>query len=199
MKRLLISCKGFNLGRFIIPKFELYEGELITIYLYNGAHFYDLSMKLIDIFTGKLKHNEVAINDPLTYVKYFKENPLNRIFCPTTVEKYIKKESIKSENIVQKIYEIKSEMCLSGRVEPTTKIESLEWTERKLISLYSVLNQTDKIIFDLAGQSPDGALKTFQIVKNILSNTGGAILLDGFEDEIIKNASSKWIKVGIKE
>lgn len=47
MEKLLINCEGFDLGRFIIPKFELYEGELITIYLYNGAHFYDLSMELV--------------------------------------------------------------------------------------------------------------------------------------------------------
>lgn len=199
MKKLLISCQGFDLGRFTIPAFELYENELITLYLYNGAHLYDLSLKLIAIFTARTKQEAVMINSPLTYVKRFKENRLRHIFCPTTVEKYIKNECIENEDIIQKIYEIESERCLKARLEPNAKIENLEETAQKLLSLYAVLNHTNKIIFDLVGQSPNGALKMFQIVKNSVSNAGGAILLDGFEDETIKNESSKWLKIGIKE
>ncbi|MFN0204630.1 MAG: hypothetical protein ACKVTZ_24150 [Bacteroidia bacterium] len=196
MKKILINCEGFDLGKFIIPAFELYEGELITLYLYNGAHFYGLSMKLVDIFTGKMKHNAVTLNEPLTYVKHFKESRLRRMFFPTTISRYIKNENIKQQEVIKKIYAIESEM---GKLEPSTQLVMLEQTERKLLSLYSVLNQTNKIIFDLVGQSPQGAIKTFRIVKSELAKTGTAILLDGFEDERIKNESSKWIRIGVND
>ncbi len=196
---MLINCEGFNIGKFYIPQFNLLEGELITIFLYHGAHFYDLSMSLVDIFTGKKKQTGLILEEGFVYAKHFKENRFNRIFCPTRVEKYIKNENIKSEAIKHKIYEIESEISLTGKVEAKAKMINLKATELKLLSLYSVFNRTDKIIFDLVGQSPQGALKTVQIVKSMLSDKGGAILLDGFDDESTKNESSKWIKISVNE
>jgi hypothetical protein len=88
---MLIDCKGIRTDKYYIPPFTLNKGEFVVLYLYGGAHFYDLSMWLKDIFTGKIRHEHVIIKTPLSFVEYFKEPALRRIFYPITVKEFLKK------------------------------------------------------------------------------------------------------------
>jgi len=70
---MLIENKGVKTANFYIPPFELKEGELIVLHLYNGPHFCDTEMLLKDIFSGKIKDENVVVYNKLTFVDHFIE------------------------------------------------------------------------------------------------------------------------------
>lgn len=93
MKELLIESKGIRTNEYFIPPFELREGELVILYLYSGAHFQDIKTELVNIFTGKIKNENVIVAKSLTYVDYFKESKFRRLFFPVRVGEYLKKKA----------------------------------------------------------------------------------------------------------
>jgi hypothetical protein len=183
---MILESKGIKTDKYYIPPFELQEGEIVVIYLYGGAHYYDLKMELVDIFTGKIKNACVNIIRPLTFVKYFIEPAFRRIFYPVTVSEYLKRNGNSKSNFATKIYDNK---CITKK----TKVHSLAWNLRRLLCLYSTLSKTTDIVFDVAGLDPKGAEETYQIVKENIKNGGSAIFIDWTDD--MKNDCTKFITI----
>ncbi len=72
-------------------------------------------------------------------------------------------------------------------------MNQLAGTPKKLLSLYTTLSHTNNILFDVAGQDPVGAEKTYTIVKEVVQNGGSAILFDCFTR--MKNDCTKYIEL----
>jgi len=184
--RMLIKNKGIKTNTFYIPPFDLNVGEIIVLYLFNGSHFYETEMFLKDIFIGKTKDKNVVVNQKLTFVEHFIEPKFRRLFYPMTVSEYLEKNANQNSPYASKIYQI-------DWINEKTKVNTLPGNPRRLLSLYATLSKTKNIIFDVAGQDPQGAERTYKIVKEVVSNGGSAILLDGFED--MKKDCTKYVEL----
>jgi ABC-type multidrug transport system ATPase subunit len=188
---MIIKCDGIIIGKFRIPPFELKQGELIGIFLYNGEHSFDLKMELVTYFTGKKNINGLKVFENLKFVEHFSESKIKRIFKPTSVEEYLKMNFNFNSEEIKKVYEI------DKYIKPKTKIQSLAGTPRKLLSLYSTLSNTNKVVFDLAGIDPLGADKILDTVLESVNQGGAAILLDSFDDS--EQRCTKFIRVELIE
>ncbi|KIC02504.1 hypothetical protein OA88_08725 [Flavobacterium sp. JRM] len=186
MKELIIESKGIRTDQYFIPPFELREGEFVLIYLDNHIASEDVKWNLVDIFTGKTKHENVIVGKPLTYVKHFRESEFRRIFFPVTVGEYLFKNANSKSKFAKKIYEI-------DWVNKKTKVNRLPGNPRKLISLYSVLSRTKNVIFDVIGQDFQGIAEVGEIIKQETENGGAAILID-WTDKLKKDCT-KYIKI----
>lgn len=89
---MLIESKGIKTDTFYIPPFDLNEGEIVVLYLFNGQHFYETEMFLKDIFCGKTNDENVLVHKNLTFVEHFIESKLRRLFYPVTVGEYLEKK-----------------------------------------------------------------------------------------------------------
>lgn len=183
---MLIENKGIQTDTFYIPSFELNEGEIVVLYLFNGQHFYDTEMFLKDIFSGKTTDENVVVNKNLTFVDHFIEPKLRRLLYPVTVGEYLRCNANFDSPFATKIYEIEW-------INEKTKVNTLAGHPRRLLTLYATLSKTNNIIFDMVGQDPNGAEETYEIVKKVVENGGSAILLDCFED--MKNDCTKYIEL----
>ncbi|RKR10580.1 hypothetical protein C8C83_2257 [Flavobacterium sp. 90] len=186
MKELIIESKGIKTGQYFIPPFELREGELVIIYLQGGAHFDNLKIQLTAIFTGSANHENVKIFKPLTFAESFKESKFKRMFNPTTVFEHLKRNADSKSILISRIFEIDS---FTGN----DKVKNLDTSQKKRLSLSAVFSKTKNIVFDLRGESPVGAQKTFQFVKDEIKEEGAAILIDWAED--MKKDCSKFIEI----
>jgi hypothetical protein len=183
---MLVENKGIRTDRFYVPPFELKAGEIVVLCLFHGQHFYDSAMMLKDIFTGNAKNDNVIIHKKLTFIEYFREPKLRSIFYPVTVKEYLKKNAGLNSPYTKKIYENKW-------INEKTKVQTLAWNPRKLLSLYATFSKTKDIIFDLIGLDPMGADTVYAEVKEAVRNGGAAILLDGHSD--MKDDCTKYIEV----
>lgn len=189
MKELLLENKGIRTDQYFIPPFELREGELVVINLHGGPHYYEFKRILIDILTGKIKNENVTLKRPFVYDNYFKESKFRRIFFPTTVEVFLEKNANLESEFIQKIYSF-------PWVNKKTKFKELYWGYQKIVFLCSTLSKTKDIVFDLAGQHPESAKISFEIVKNVVKNGGSAILIDSvpeFKEECDEFITLEWL------
>ncbi|MFB9079631.1 hypothetical protein ACFFLS_07065 [Flavobacterium procerum] len=189
MKKLLIKCKGIRTNAYFIPPFELREGELVFLYLHNGPHYQNIKTELLDIFTGKIKNENVIISKSLTYVDYFRESKFRNLFFPLRVGNYLKKKANLESKFIEKIYEF-------PWINKETKIEDLYWNSKRLLSLYATFSTTKYIIFELAGQGGADASEMVDIIKNEIRKEGAAILLDwspDMKDNCDKFIASEWL------
>ncbi len=175
---MLIESKGIALGKLYVPPFTVSAGEFIVLNLGNGAHYLDLVKHLSEILAGKETHENVRVHQPLTFVEHFRESRFRRNFRPITVGEYARK----CGNL-QIIQQVRAEaLFYDGIVESETKINTLEGTPRKLLSLFASLSRTNLIVFDLAGVAPYGAQRICEIVKQHVEDGGTAVLLDQFDE-----------------
>ncbi|TDX09140.1 hypothetical protein [Flavobacterium sp. S87F.05.LMB.W.Kidney.N] len=79
-------------------------------------------------------------------------------------------------------------------ISKNDKVKSLDYSQKKLLSLYSVFTKTKNIVFDLSGEVSVGAIKTFDFVKNEIKNDGAAILIDWAGSDV-KDKCSKVIAI----
>ncbi|WP_298321372.1 hypothetical protein [uncultured Aquimarina sp.] len=183
---MLIKNKGIKTDTFYIPPFDLNVGEIIVLHLFNGQHFYETEMFLKDIFIGKTKDTNVVLTQNLTFVEHFIEPKIRRLFYPLTVGEYLNKNANLNSPYASKIYE-------TEWINKKTKVNTLPGNPRRLLSLFATLSKTKNIVFDVAGQDPKGAEKTYELVKEVVNNGGSAILLDCFED--MKNDCTKYVEL----
>ena len=66
---MLLENKGHTIGDFFIPPFTVDKGEILTIYMFGGEHFFPLEKKLADIFTGKVKSDNIKIYGQFHFIK----------------------------------------------------------------------------------------------------------------------------------
>ena len=183
---MLIENKGIKTDTFYIPPFDLNEGEIVVLYLFNGQHFYETEIFLKDIFCGRTKDENVLVHKSLTFVEHFNEPKLRRLFYPVTVGEYLKKNANFDSPYATKIYEI-------DWINKNKKVNTLAGNPRSLLSLYVTLSKTNNIVFDVVGQDPKGVEETYEIVKKVVKNGGSAILLDCLGD--MKNYCAKYIEL----
>lgn len=183
---MLIRNKGIKTDTYYIPPFDLNEGEIVVLNLFNGQHFYDTEMYLKDIFIGNTRNKNVVVNQKMTFVEHFIEPKIRRLFYPITVGEYLRKKSNLSSPYASKIYEIEW-------INEKTRINTLAGNLRRLLSLYVTLSKTKNIVFDVVGQDPKGAEEAYRIVKEVLNKGGSAILLDCFDD--MKNDCTKYVEL----
>lgn len=183
---MLIRNNGIKTDTFYIPPFELNRGEIVVIYLFNGPHFFETEMFLKDIFIGNRIHENVFLDQEMTFVEHFVESKFRRFFFPVTVGEYLRKHADLNNPYASKIYENKW-------ITEKTKVNHLAGTQRKLLSLYSAISKTNKIIFDLVALDPKGSEEVYEIVKQLVKLGGAAILLDSFYD--MKNYCDKYVEL----
>ncbi|RZJ51028.1 MAG: hypothetical protein EOO19_01775 [Chryseobacterium sp.] len=189
MKGLILESKGIKTAQYFIPPFELRKGELVVINLHSGPHYYEFKRILIDILTGKTKNENVTLKRPLIYDNYFKESKFRRIFFSITVEEYLEKNANLESEFIQKIYEF-------PWVNKNVKLKELYWGYQKVVFLCSTLSKSKDVVFDLAGQNPESAKISLEIVKNVVSDGGSAILIDWtseMKEECDKFITLEWL------
>lgn len=173
---MIARSEGFEIGNFRIPPFELREGELISICLFSGEHFFDLEMKLANLFAGITTHSKLTINQNMEFVEHIKTNGFKNSIFPLTVGKYL------SKNGQAKTEELKRTFGLDY-ISSKTKVNTLAGNPRKWLSIISSFSKSDKIVFDMVGQDPRGAQKTMEIVGEFVKKGGTAILIDNFDEK----------------
>ncbi len=176
---MIIKCEGLEIGKFSIPAFELHEGELIGIYLYNGSHLCDLEMELVKYFTGVIKSPQLKLHQKMTFVEHFKESRIKDMFLPMSVGRYLKIYGKEGSKELERIYEI-------DYINRKTKVHSLAGTPRRWLSLFATFSKSKYIVFDMVGQSPIGSQETLKYVRDFVAQGGSAILLDNFEDSELR-------------
>lgn len=186
MEELIIESKGIKTNHYLIPPFELRKGELVVIYLQGGPYFDKLKVQLIEIFTGRAYHENVKVFSHLTFAEPFKESRFKRIFNPTTVFKYLKRNSEPKSIMTSKIFETET-------FTKTDRMKDLDYSQKKRLSLGAAFSRTKNIVFDLQGEGPLGANKTVDFVKDEIINNGSAILIDWSDD--VKNNCLKFITI----
>jgi hypothetical protein len=183
---MLISFPKQNFNNFIIPAFQINEGEIVIIELPGGALFQPLLSKLKSMLTGTVADRNVEINSEFRFVEHFQENFLNYHFAPVTIGKYHQKHANKHNLIYEKIYNTPS---LATR----TKVNTLATDVRKKMELYTTLSWTNRLILDLTGVNPKGGTDLFGLVKQAIMPNGAAILIDLCDE--FKDQCTAFIKV----
>jgi len=183
---MLISFPEQNFNNFIVPTFQINEGEIVVIELPGGALFQPLLSKLKRMLTCTVTDSPVVINSEFRFVEQFKESFLNYHFSPVTIGKYHQKHANKDNPVYEKIYHTPS---LTRR----TKINTLAGDVRKKLELYTTLSWTNHLILDLTGVDPKGGTDIFGIIKQAIIPNGATILID-FCDEF-KDQCTTFIKV----
>jgi hypothetical protein len=183
---MLIRFPEQNFNNFIVPAFQINEGEIVVIELPGGALFHPLLFEIKNMLTGAVTDSAVEINSDFKFVEHFKESFFNYHFSPTTVNNYHQKYANKHKLIYQKIYD-------TPWLKKQTKVNTLAGTMRKKLALYTTLSWTNRLIFDLIGVDPNGAAEVFDIVKQAIMPNGAAIIIDGCDE--FKNQCTTFVKV----
>lgn len=171
----VLNCQSFQIDKFKIPAFRLNEGEIVTLNLWNGGHFFDLERKLISIYSGEKSVKQVITSKQLIFAEHIRLSRWTEFFYPLTVERYLRKYA---EPI-----EIHLSIFPGDRLKPKTRISHLAGNPRRFLSIYASLSKCKGLIFDLVGVDPQGALDLYQIVEDfVTSKNGYAILLNNFDD-----------------
>lgn len=168
---MLIDFKGLKTEDYYIPPFQLNQGEIALLYLYGGSHYYPLKSTLIEVLTKTIPDEQVTVYQPFTFVAPFKEPALRRLFYPVTVEEYIHKNAGADKTIAHRIYS-------EQQITRNTRVNTLSFLQRKLLSLYVTVSKTKYILFDLDGISAESSDHIYTIVKSLVESGGSAIYLD---------------------
>lgn len=186
-RTMLIENQGIKKDNYLIPPFVLKEGEIIVLHIFGGQHFHRTELYLKDIFTGKVKHENVIVYKPLTFVEDIFEPRWRSLFFPITVGEYLKKNANLNNEYATKIYET------NNWITKKTKIHHLAGTLRKQLSVLATLSKSKNIVFDLVGQDPLGAEEIYKFVKENVKNGGSGILIDWTDD--MKNDCTQFIQL----
>ena len=179
---MLIDFKGLKTESYDIPPFQINQGEIVLLHLYSGSHYYPLKSTLVDILTKKISNEQATIHQPFTFVAPFKEPALRKLCYPVTVEEYISKNAGPDKIIAHNIYS-------EGQITGNTRINTLSFLHRKLLSLYVTVSKTQFILFDLDGLCPQNADSMYNIVKDFVKTGVSAIHLD-WNDEYKSDCSN---------
>ena len=175
-----------NFNNFIIPAFQINEGEIVVIELPGGGLFRPLLSELKNMLTGAAANSHVEINSQFRFVEHFKESFLSYHFAPITIGKYHQKYANKHNPIYEEIYNIPS---LTKR----TKVNTLAGDVRKKLELYTTLSWTNHLVADITGADPKGGRDIFSVVKQAIMPNGAAILIDLCDE--FKDQCTTFIKV----
>jgi len=183
---MLISFPEQNFNNFIIPAFQINEGEIVVIELSGGALFQPLLSKLKSLLTGTVADSPIEINSEFRFVEQFRESFLNYHFAPVTIGKYHQKHANKDNPVYEKIYNTPS-------LARNTKVNTLAGDVRRKLELYTTLSWTNHLIFDLTSADPKGGTDLFGVVKQAITPNGAAILIDLCDE--FKDQCSTFVKV----
>ena len=171
----VLHCQGLQIDAFKIPAFQLNEGEIVTLNLWNGDHFFELERKLISIYSGEKSVEQVNANKKIIFAEHIRLNRWAEFFYPLTVERYLRRHAEPTD--------MQLSVFPDDRLKPKTRISHLAGNPRRFLSIYASLSKCKGLIFDLMGVDPQGALDIYQIVENfVTSKSGYAILLNNFDD-----------------
>lgn len=183
---MLISFPEQNFNNFIVPAFQINEGEIVVIELPGGALFQPLLSKLKSMLTGTVADSPIEINSKFRFVEHFKESFLKHHFAPVTVGMYHQKHANKHNPVYEKIYNTLS-------ITKRTKVKSLTGELKKKLELYTTLSWTNRLIFDLTGADPKGGADIIGAIKQAIMPNGAAILIDLCDE--FKDQCTTFIKV----
>ncbi len=183
---MLIDFKGLKTEDHIIPPFQLNQGEMVLVYLYGGGHYYPLKSALKNVLTRRINDEQITIHEPLLFVDYFKEPTFRKMLYPVTVGEYIKKNGGPNEAIAHKIY-------AENQITESTRVNTLNVLQRKLLSLYVTVSKTKNIIFDLDGLSAQSSEYAYRIVKNFVKDGLSAIYIDWCDE--YKNDCTTYVEL----
>ncbi|UOE48446.1 hypothetical protein MTO98_28975 [Mucilaginibacter sp. SMC90] len=183
---MLISFPEQNFNNFIIPAFQINEGEIVVVEFPGGALFQPLLAKLKSILTGTVAGSHVEINPEFRFVEHFKESFLTRRFAPVTIGKYHQKHANKHNPVYEKIHNTPS-------LTAQTKVNTLTGDVRKRMELYTTLSWTNRLIIDLTGVDPKGGTDIFNAVKQAIMPNGAAIVIDSCDE--FKDQCTTFVKV----
>lgn len=185
---MIIQNKGLKIENFYLPPFKLKKGELVVIYLYGGAHYYDLKTKFVRFFSQKTECTDIENFKPLTYVQNYMEPKLRKLFYPISIKEYLNKNANEKSIFSTKIYDEED-------IIESTPVNKLTSYQRKLLALYSALSKSTDIVFDLDGLDPQSAIKIYNLVKEVIEKGGSAICID-WTDEM-KDNCTKFITIEV--
>ncbi|OOQ59203.1 hypothetical protein BC343_29015 [Mucilaginibacter pedocola] len=139
--------------------------------------------ELVGLLTGKIKSDKVRLLSTFTYADHIRK--FKRFWIPITVNSYLKRHANPANSIYEKAF-------IDPRVRRKTKIVSLPGNLRRELAIYTVLSNTNNIIFDLAGVDHEGGVTIYNNVKEAIDVGGAAILIDTCDE--FKNDCTTFVK-----
>lgn len=183
---LIASCSGTKIGKYWIPPFEIHEGNLVGLFFYGDYTVIDLQNYLMNIFTGKKSCKGIVVQKPLHELSFYKAT-WKDYFFPMTVKRFI------NAYIDKSLFDLNLGISESENL----KVKDLLPGQQKLLLLYKMLSQTNKIAFSLNGSDPVSLDLFLKHVRTFLDKRGGVyILMDHFD---YKEVCDKYYEVKMIE
>jgi hypothetical protein len=183
---MLLRFPEQNIHNFIIPAFQINEGEIAVIDLWGGALFSPFLSEIKDLLRSQTPKSNVEIDPRFRFVEHFLDGLFRFYFFPATISRYHQKYANKDNPIYKEIYQIP---WLTKKI----KVHTLAGTAKRKLEVYTALSSTNLLIFDLVGVDPKGGKEIFEIVKQAIVPNGAAIILDHCDE--FKEQCNTFIKV----
>ena len=159
---MLINSLGTKINNYIIPPFDLMEGDYLTIsvpYLFNSR----VDKEFLDVITSSvskkgnnlnISDNIITVEDAIGAVSLWK-----KIFCNSTLRHHLKRKH--NLNTIQI-----EELLSKNNIDGNEKIFSIGASDQKIISIQIALLKNNHIIIHTGGMDYNGIEKLYSILQN---------------------------------
>ncbi|MEM9932737.1 MAG: hypothetical protein AAF824_03960 [Bacteroidota bacterium] len=175
-KLLFAKSEGFNLYGYHVPAFELDHNRLLKIWIQivppdPELSGYNFSKYLAKLLQKKRIVNGLYVDKSIPFAGNISENKILEKFYPLTVDRFLHRRKNINEESSSKI---KSVLGVEGK----DRINRMNFTSRKALSILSAFEDSTCISFDYYGLDHYGVQKINSIVERELQNGKSAIGFD---------------------
>lgn len=172
MDSLLLSSKGFDIGRFAFPTFQLRVGEYVCLHLPEEIISSEVEV-MIAVLTGEKSVDGMRHLSSVRWAAPPRNRyGLSRLFRPMRVSEWFQQVAAVSPSQTQAVLErlsFQGHNCFIGQLAGTTKT---------LLSLEAAwLSGAQVVVFTTAGLDPLGRQAIFEAVASRLLQGGAALHL----------------------
>ncbi|MEC5143384.1 hypothetical protein [Chitinophaga sp. 212800010-3] len=157
-QEVILDFKEQRAGRFLIPAFRLHAGEIVVIKIPGGPFFRETVQRFVKTLV------------PGAGFAFIDSLPQRR-FLPSTVQQFVRKNAGPRSALITELYAI-------PEINENSILQHLSSCDQKIVSLYTHLSSTNKILFDFAGISPYKENLVFTTIQRHVQPDGGALLFD---------------------
>lgn len=163
MKDRSLTCRGFGLGSFAIPAFEVRPGESVSLLL---PSWFELERELRDFLTGTQPRSEIKLAAKCVSVRQAlpRGGIRGRLFNTMPITWLTERGLAGSQA---------SAVLNRHAIEGRTPLSHLATTPRILLGLEAAYHQRpDVIVFAMSGLDPLGRRAVVDLVRTHLDHTG---------------------------
>lgn len=167
---MLISFNGQQTGDIHIPPFSLSDGEIAIMSIPAGTRQQEIRSLCTEVLLSLTQHG-IKTETPFMYVDGPQQSLVGRLFNPMSVKDYIRKHANLANSIAQLVYDLDDE------IYPRHRMNALSSLQLKMVTLYTALSWTNRIILDLYGLDEAGAHQLYDVMKQYAAIGGASFVL----------------------